>query len=102
MEQQVKLGKYSLFMKCIAVMLIVALMVNFTLAANAAASTEYVREVIVVVASDSVGAKAQAKKASEKTKDPEPPEHERTYYVVDTPIYDSGTTKTWLCYATTT
>ena len=96
MEQQAKLGKYSLFTKCIALVLTVALMVNFTLAANAAASTEYVREVILVVANDEKGAETQAAKASEKTDD------KRKYYVVDTPVYESETTKTWLCYATTT
>ena len=88
MESQTQSGKYSLLMKCIAVVLTLVMMVNFTLTANAAETKEYVREIILVVAGNKEEATAQAAKASEKTDD------KRTYYVVDTPIYDSGTTKT--------
>ena len=96
MEKSVNSRNYSLILKCLAIMLVMALMTNFTLSANAAAAQEkYVREVIVVTADSYDQAVDKAAQASEKTDD------NRPYTVFKDPIYDSGTTKTYLCYATT-
>ena len=96
MEKSVNGRNYSLVLKCLAIMLVMALMTNFTLSANAAAAQgKYVREVIIVTASTYQDAVNNAAKASEKTDD------KRTYYVCETPIYDSNEINTYLCYSTT-
>ena len=96
MEKSVNSRNYSLILKCLAIMLVMALMTNFTLSANAAAAQEkYVREVIIVTADNYDQAVDKAAEASKQTDD------NRPYTVFKDPIYDSGTTKTYLCYATT-
>ena len=96
MKENVMRSRYSLLAKCFSVILVIALMVNFTTSAFAAdAKEKYVREVIIITADDYDQAVEKAAEASQKTDD------NRPYTVLEDPIYDSGTTKTFLCYATT-
>lgn len=103
MEKRKTFSSYSLLFKGIAVILVMAMMFNFTVSANAVGTQqEYVREVIVVTGKDLAEAQKNAKTASDKTVDAEHPEKKREYTVFETPVYESSETKTWLCYATTT
>ena len=97
MNESVNISHYSIVTKCIAIMLVIALMVNITLSANAAeASVEYVEDVFIVTAADKDEAQSNANIAAANEN------KGKTYTVYENPIYDSSSTKTWLCYSTTT
>ena len=96
MKENVMHSSYSLLMKCLSVILVIALMMNFAMPASAAGTQgKYVRDVIIVTADNYDQAGIRAAEASKKTDD------NRQYTVFKDPIYDSGTTKTYLCYSTT-
>ena len=96
MKENVMHNSYSLLMKCLSVILVIALMMNFAMPASAAGTQgKYVRDVIIVTADNYDQAVIRAAEASKKTDD------NRQYTVFKDPIYDSGTTKTYLCYSTT-
>lgn len=106
MEERKSFIRYSFIFKAVAVMLIMALVANFTLSAKAEeAQKKYVREIIIVTADTLKQAKEKADAASKATYDDSNPGKRRDYIVFETPIYEGTVngvaTKTWLCYATT-
>ena len=102
METIMKHSMRNLFLKIVAAILVMAFMANLSIPASAEATKKkYVREVILVTATDKDDAKIKADEASTATRKSGKESDYRDYFVFDTPIYESDKTKTYICYATT-